>query len=61
MERFADAALMFWQSLDQREQRIIMFGLAYLIAFAASVAKARQHERDKRELAQMVAEELRHG
>lgn len=49
---------MFWQSLDEREQRMVMFGLVYAATLAASVAKARQRESEKRDLARMVAEEL---
>ena len=61
IERLGDALAMFWQSLDEREQRAVIFSLVYAVSLAASVSQARRRERDKRELAQMVAEELRHG
>lgn len=41
----ADAALMFWQSLDQRERALLGYAAVWVVA--ALVAGARRRERDR--------------
>lgn len=41
----ADAALMFWQSLDSRERAMLAYGAAWLAV--ALIAGARRRERDR--------------
>jgi hypothetical protein len=63
VERAADAAVMFWQSLDDREKRMLAVGViwAAYVLVSVPVSKARQ-DRDRQLLADAVAERLvRHG
>ena len=61
-ERLGDAALMFWQSLDDRERRMIVMGVVYgVYLVAASVAASKHREHERRQLAIAIAEELRNG
>ena len=62
--KLADALSMFWQSLDDRERRLIVIGCAYLAAVVllAPVEKARR-ERERSEIVEAVARRLegQHG
>ena len=62
LERFTDALVMFWQSLDSREQRMIMVGVVYLVATVAfSQLEGHRKEQEKAELVEAVARRLAHG
>lgn len=50
----ADAALMFWQSLDTHERAVLAYGAAWLVFAAIAAAHRRDRERIKYE----VLEEL---
>ena len=61
-ERFADAAVMFWQSLDAQEKRMLALGVAYVTFLVVSAPLERNRkQRERDELAEAVALRLRHG
>ena len=61
-ERFADAAVMFWQSLDAQEKRMLAVGVVWLAVVVVSAPLERgRKERERAELAEAVAVRLRHG
>ena len=53
----ADAALMFWQALDERERMLVLYALAWLLFMLGAAAAQRSRGRLKQEL----REELAHG
>ena len=53
---------MFWQSLDDREKRMMAVGVAWALYLIVSVPLARAREdRDRQLLADAVAERLTRG
>ena len=62
VERLGDAALMFWQSLDERERRVVVFGLVYAVYLLVQIPlEAKRQENDRRELAAAIAQEIQRG
>lgn len=57
--KLADAMSMFWQSLDERERRLLAVGVAYVLAMiVVRPMERRRHEREQEELADKVARAL---
>jgi type II secretory pathway component PulM len=64
--KLADALNMFWQSLDERERRLLALAIAYGLAMiVVAPMERRRKEREQEELAEKVARALveagRHG
>ena len=60
--KLADALSMFWQSLDDRERKLLALGVAYLAAMVVVTPIERQRKRREREeLAADVARLLVQG
>lgn len=57
--KFADALSMFWQSLDERERRLLLVGTLWLGAMivAAPIERGRR-EREQAELAERIEARL---
>jgi type II secretory pathway component PulM len=59
MERAADAAVMFWQSLDPQERKMLAVGVAWVVYMIVQVPlEQARRQRDRDELADAVAERL---
>jgi type II secretory pathway component PulM len=59
LAKLTDAAGMFWQSLDQRERTLVMYGAAFLLAQVAVAVTARERERREQALLGRVEEMIR--
>lgn len=64
--KLADALSMFWQSLDDRERRLLALGVAYLAAMIVVTPIERQRRRQEREelateVARLLVERSQHG
>ena len=61
-EKLADALSMFWQSLDERERRLLVLGVAYLGAvIVLAPLQQRQRRQEREELAEELARRLVEG
>ena len=61
-EKLADALSMFWQSLDEKERRLFVLGVAWLGAMIALAPLERaRREREREQIAERVAVYLREG
>jgi len=49
LAKLTDALAMFWQSLDERERHMLLYGVAF-VAVQVAMAAAK-HDQDKREQA----------
>lgn len=59
-EKLADALSMFWQSLDERERRLFVLGVAWLAAtIAVAPLERRRRQRELDEIAGRVATYLK--
>lgn len=57
--KLVDALSMFWQSLDDRERRLLAIGSLYLLATIVAVpVERRRREREQAELVELVAARL---
>lgn len=62
VERFTDAAAMFWQSLNDSERRALVVGACWLAYFVATVPLERaRNDRERDRLADAIAERLTRG
>lgn len=60
--KLADALSMFWQSLDERERRLLTIGAAYVVAVVLLAPVERQRrERERAEIADRIAAHLKEG
>jgi len=50
-----DAALMFWQALDERERMLVLYAAGYLALLVISSSVRRSRERLKQELRDELA------
>jgi type II secretory pathway component PulM len=50
LTKAADAASMFWQALDERERRLLLYGAVYLAVLVYASLRRRERERFRREL-----------
>lgn len=58
--KLADALSMFWQSLDDRERKLLAVGVAYVAAMIVLAPIERQRkQRERAELVEDVARTLR--
>lgn len=53
--KFADAASMFWQALDDRERMLVAYAAAWLLIAFAAGWQSRSRERLKQELREELA------
>lgn len=61
VERAFDAALMFWQTLDERERMLLASGLAWFAVIVLQVKLVERKEREREQLADAVVARLRNG
>lgn len=58
MVKVRNAAELLWDSLDESERRVVIYGLVYGLVAVVSVVQRRASERRARELSELVRSEV---
>ena len=62
VEKLADSLSMFWQSLSLEERRLVLVGVVWVgLSVYSLTAGRRRQERERAQLADLVAERVNRG